>query len=253
MASVPKERIHNCLNCGHGLGGGIFCPACGQRNLHRRLNWIDLKNDVSEQILEANLPWIRSLRELTLRPGKACLDYIHGKRIIHVNPIKYALYAIVLLTLSITGEKMFMDTIASDANYPRRFLLQNFPFYALLVTPVTALGLKLVFWTRPRNYVESWVFTFFMIGQAAMLMLVSRLLEALLEAAITVPEILPVPITLGFLVYMSFATRSFFEVGLVRALLSIMFISFITLYVGAIGWFSLGMGWDFFLELIGLA
>ena len=66
MAAVDDA----CLNCSEPLGGHAYCGACGQRGLHRRLRWRDLMRDVNAQLLEGDLPWWRTLIDLTRAPGQ---------------------------------------------------------------------------------------------------------------------------------------------------------------------------------------
>lgn len=102
------ETITNCLNCQTHLQGLTYCGLCGQRNIHRRLVWRSLVEDLNVQIFEFNLPWLKTIKDLTIRPGRVCSDYADGHRVVYVNPIKYVFYmighsALLLVVLELTG------------------------------------------------------------------------------------------------------------------------------------------------------
>ncbi|WP_318640052.1 DUF3667 domain-containing protein [Flavobacterium ardleyense] len=92
-------QTNNCLNC-ENLVSEKFCPNCGQNtNTHR----INFKHFVLHDILHGVWHFERGLlftiKEAALRPGKAALEYISGKRIKYYNVFYLGLLLIGLMLL----------------------------------------------------------------------------------------------------------------------------------------------------------
>ncbi|MBL8891741.1 MAG: DUF3667 domain-containing protein [Planctomycetaceae bacterium] len=72
---------------------GNYCYGCGQRIVQRRLSLAEILWEFPGKVfsLERGL-WLTFLA-LLVRPGQVCLDYVHGRRQIYVNPVSYFLIA----------------------------------------------------------------------------------------------------------------------------------------------------------------
>lgn len=86
--------INNCLNCGKELADK-FCSGCGQKaDTHR----ISLKNFILHDLLHGAFHIERGMlftaKQALLRPGKAALDYISGKRKRYYN-----VFLLILITI----------------------------------------------------------------------------------------------------------------------------------------------------------
>jgi hypothetical protein len=94
----PTNKTEHCLNCGSHLNGANYCPSCGQKNDNSKLT---LKHVLSESI--SNLfafdgRFFYTLRNLILRPGKVPKEYVEGKRMRFMNPVRiYFLTSVLLL------------------------------------------------------------------------------------------------------------------------------------------------------------
>jgi hypothetical protein len=79
-----------CRNCGEALTGE-FCARCGQKHRHERLGvrvWLeDLITSVTN--LESRI--LQTVIGLTLRPGTVPRDYVEGRQVRYVSPVRYAL------------------------------------------------------------------------------------------------------------------------------------------------------------------
>lgn len=88
--------IKNCLNCEKEVTDK-YCPGCGQKtDTHR----ISFKNFILHDILHGTFHIEKGIlftaKEALLRPGKAALDYIEGKRIKYYN-----VFYLVLITIGL--------------------------------------------------------------------------------------------------------------------------------------------------------
>lgn len=89
-------KQHNCLNCETQLTGK-FCSECGQKSDTHR---ITLKHFIMHDLLHGIWHFEKGMlftaKEALLRPGKAALDYIGGKRIPYYNVFYFILLLIGL-------------------------------------------------------------------------------------------------------------------------------------------------------------
>ncbi len=104
MMNKQKPRIYantHCLNCGTKLDTQ-FCPQCGQKNKDYRLSFKDLFSDFLEEILDVDSRVLRSLRMLFTRPGFLTTEYIKGRRISYLPPVRIYLVASILFFLMLS-------------------------------------------------------------------------------------------------------------------------------------------------------
>lgn len=101
MSEKQKAKLPanpHCLNCGTELNTH-FCPKCGQKNKDYRLSFKDLFSDFLEELLDVDSRVLRSLRMLFTRPGFLTTEYIKGRRISYLPPVRIYLIASVLFFL----------------------------------------------------------------------------------------------------------------------------------------------------------
>lgn len=84
----------NCLNCGKELND-LFCSRCGQKADTHRISFKHfLFHDLLHGTFHIEKGMLFTAKESLLRPGKASLDYIAGKRIRYYNVFYLILIAI---------------------------------------------------------------------------------------------------------------------------------------------------------------
>jgi len=89
----------SCANCAEPLTGD-FCSHCGQQAIDLHRPFSDLFSDVVGDILNLDTRLVRTLRPLMLKPGQVAKDYIAGRRVSHVPPLKaYLIAALVFFSL----------------------------------------------------------------------------------------------------------------------------------------------------------
>lgn len=104
------EKSRVCLNCGEKLSGK-YCSNCGQKSDTHRITF---KNFIEHDILHGAFHFEKGMlftaKEAFIRPGKAALDYISGKRKRYYNVFLFILLMIGLnLYLSHKYEEMYMQ------------------------------------------------------------------------------------------------------------------------------------------------
>lgn len=114
--SKQKPRIaHNthCLNCGSPLDAQ-FCSQCGQKNKDYSLTFKDLFSDFLEELLDVDSRVLKSLRLLFTSPGFLTAEYVKGRRVSYLPPVRIYLVASVLFFLSLTLSNMIPDVQESE-------------------------------------------------------------------------------------------------------------------------------------------
>ncbi len=93
--AAPSQAAF-CLNCGAGLPER-WCSSCGQSDEARHRSLGHLVAELAEVLTHADSRLWRTLGRLAWRPGQLTLDYLEGRRISQLPPLRLALIALFLL------------------------------------------------------------------------------------------------------------------------------------------------------------
>lgn len=91
-----------CINCQQEVSGK-FCSNCGQRSTVKRITFREGWNDFWSRVYGFDGMFPRTLRDLTLRPGKVATQYVAGNRVQYYGPVGYFF---LMLTLNILAMSM---------------------------------------------------------------------------------------------------------------------------------------------------
>lgn len=144
-----------CLNCDEPVVKK-FCASCGQKtDTHR----IDLKHfflhDVLHGVWHMDKGILFTLKQVIVRPGKAALDYISGKRIRFYNVFYLSLLLIGLcLLLSHFRNSLIIEKPQEEVEYLSLFQRRYLKFILFGFVPVVAFNAKLAFWKEKLNFAE---------------------------------------------------------------------------------------------------
>lgn len=105
MSSFKLRKEKNCLNCDHDVEKH-FCPKCGQEN-------IEVKEDALHMVAHAIADYFHfehkffgTLKPLLLKPGELTKQYVAGKRVKFIHPIRlYIFVSIVFFLVILSGSK----------------------------------------------------------------------------------------------------------------------------------------------------
>src|SRR5690606_9058630 len=103
-----------CPNCKVKLNENVnFCHNCGQENHDKRASVKMLVNDFSQDYFTFDSKLFRSLRPLLFNPGFLTLEFINGKRMNYIRPIRLYLFIsfIYFLTSSLLSYKSYSISI----------------------------------------------------------------------------------------------------------------------------------------------
>lgn len=89
---------NDCLNCGTELQGK-FCHVCGQENLQVKENFGHLMNHAISDYFHFDHQFFHTLKPLLFKPGKLTTEYMAGRRVQYLHPIKMYIFISVVYFL----------------------------------------------------------------------------------------------------------------------------------------------------------
>lgn len=81
----------NCANCGTELKGN-FCYVCGQENLELKENFGHMLNHAVSDYFHFDHHFFNTLKPLLFKPGKLTNEYMAGKRVQYLHPVKMYIF-----------------------------------------------------------------------------------------------------------------------------------------------------------------
>ncbi|MFN3243659.1 MAG: DUF3667 domain-containing protein [Planctomycetota bacterium] len=87
---MPDAAPTTCPNCGTPQAGR-YCPRCGQDNGRLELRLTTALVDAAQALFSVEGAMWRTVRGLTVHPGKVARDYLEGQRARYVHPVRYAI------------------------------------------------------------------------------------------------------------------------------------------------------------------
>jgi hypothetical protein len=187
-----------CINCEAEIQNK-FCSHCGQRIGVKRITLREGWNDFWARIYGFDGMFPNTLRDLTLRPGKASQLFINGNRVRYYGPVGYFFLMITLLYLvsslldvSVTefmksnskatnfapakagsGTEKFMETVI-------QYISDNLKLISFLFIPMQAFASRFLFFRKSNmNYFEHAVLPFYIQGHIYWLSIFSLILFSL--------------------------------------------------------------------------
>lgn len=183
-----------CVNCRAEVTG-TFCSNCGQRATVKRLTFKEGLNDFVARIYGFDGMFPRTLRDLTIRPGKATLKFIERNRVSYYGPVGYFFLTITLMYLvaSLLGIDMldFMKNSAeaSMQQPPKagtgqqkfledlmKLISENMKLVSFAIVPIQAFYSRYLFFRKSNlNFIEHTVLPFYTLGHIYWLSILSLL------------------------------------------------------------------------------
>jgi hypothetical protein len=196
----PTVEARACLNCGETLLGS-YCSHCGQEDVDLQRPLKQLAQDAVGDLLDLDTRLLRTLRPLFFRPGALTREYLAGRRVCFVPPLKMFLLASVVffgLVALLPKDRFFVYRKGEDTpqasgtrvsvelpkysgarsgfnhwidvagekakQHPQAFgeaLLGNLPRAFFVLLPIVALLLKLFYRHQDRYYLNHLIFTLY--------------------------------------------------------------------------------------------
>lgn len=181
----------SCINCGAEVHTA-FCPACGQRSGVKRLTFRDTLVDIWQNLAGFDGVLLRTLADLTRRPGKVARSYIAGVRIKYFGPVAYFFFMITLLLVWVSVLGMDFADLIRDRQEAMalarpdqkgvammtQWIGDNIKWFLFLAVPFQAVAARIFFFRHSGfNSVEHTVPLFYASGHLFWLTMISVLLR----------------------------------------------------------------------------
>ncbi|RNC83174.1 MAG: DUF3667 domain-containing protein [Balneola sp.] len=162
MKEKPEAaKSGSCLNCGTHVDGN-YCSNCGQKFQPTKLPLRLFIRDAVETLFNVDNRWLRTLKDLFLKPGKVTKEYIDGKRAQYLPPLRiYLSISIVyFLLIQITDSKeVFFIDFSGDDQDGMSAMGTVIQYALFLLVPVFAWITQLFHLKRKAFYVEYLIFS----------------------------------------------------------------------------------------------
>ncbi|WP_299440188.1 DUF3667 domain-containing protein [uncultured Aquimarina sp.] len=146
--------INNCKNCNYDLEDVNFCSNCGAKKITKRITFKNLVSEISEVYLNVDNTFIKTIRDLTIKPHIVIDGYINGVRKKHLNLASYFLLSITFSAILSFISEQFFDIQSDPKNHENtneviKFFLETTEKYPtlgyFLLIPFYSLISKFVF------------------------------------------------------------------------------------------------------------
>jgi hypothetical protein len=99
MSHKKYRQDTNCLNCGSEVSGK-FCQNCGQENIEIRENFFHIVGHFVSDYFHFDSKFFRSLVPLFTKPGFLTRQYLEGKRVRYIHPLRLFFFVTIIFMIS---------------------------------------------------------------------------------------------------------------------------------------------------------
>ncbi|WP_290844056.1 DUF3667 domain-containing protein [Flavobacterium sp.] len=151
-------KATDCLNCSEPVEKK-FCPNCGQKtDTHRITIKHFIAHDLLHGVWHVEKGLFFTLKEAIVRPGKAALWYIEGKRIKYYNVFYLALLLLALNAILMHWSHDAAGVIQTKEKYGINELIASYSkFFLFSIVPLLALNALSVFRRWKLNLAEHFI------------------------------------------------------------------------------------------------
>ncbi len=113
---MKLNKSKHCLNCKEEINDHNYCPNCGQLNSDKRLTLFQIFKEFLGDYFTFDSKFFRSLVPLLISPGHLTREYLKGRRVTYIFPLRLYLFTTFLFFFVATvNTKMdFVKFIKSD-------------------------------------------------------------------------------------------------------------------------------------------
>ncbi len=101
MSKNSLREDKTCLNCNHVVEKR-FCPNCGQENANTRKTFHHLFVHFFEDLTHYENAFWKTIKNLILRPGSLTKEYLSGKRLSYLAPVRLYIFISFVVFLGIS-------------------------------------------------------------------------------------------------------------------------------------------------------
>lgn len=127
MSHIEERKEKDCLNCGT-IVQGRYCQHCGQENIVPHETFWHMTKHFVYDILHFDSKFYDSMKLLLFKPGFLPMEYIKGRRVRYMNPVKKyvftsAIFFILFFSFFIGGSKINFKTSSPISAETRQEML----------------------------------------------------------------------------------------------------------------------------------
>ncbi len=166
----PSETY--CRNCETPLQGS-FCPSCGQRASIHKVTFRETFEDLTSAVFSIDAPFVRTIKELIIAPGRLFRSYLSGKRKSYYKPVAFFVVMTVgyLILRSLVQFDPFENSSVDKSKLPdadtilatRDYMLAHINKLLFFFVFTLGLMMKLFFYKR-YSLAEYLAVSFYMVG-----------------------------------------------------------------------------------------
>ena len=98
MSHRPERKEKNCLNCGTTVQGK-YCHVCGQENVEPKETFLGMVTHFFNDITHFDGKFFTTLKDLLFKPGFLSAEYMRGRRMSYLNPIRMYVFTSAIFFL----------------------------------------------------------------------------------------------------------------------------------------------------------
>lgn len=151
----------NCKNCDANLLEDYkFCPKCGQEHKDKVVTFKQFLLDFLGDYFTFDSLIIRSVRPLIFQPGFLTNEFLSGRRVRYIPPLRMFIFISIVFFLFLGSVNSTIDVERSEeAQFLDSFFSVWFPRLFFLLLPLFALFLFLLFRKPGRFYLMHFIFS----------------------------------------------------------------------------------------------
>jgi Protein of unknown function (DUF3667) len=120
LSHIPQRKEKDCLNCGT-IVQGHYCQHCGQENVVPHETFWHMVTHFFYDITHFDSSFFHTLRYLLFKPGYLSKEYVNGRRVKYLHPIRMYVFTsavFFLLFFSVFAPVSNFDTTMDDPMPP---------------------------------------------------------------------------------------------------------------------------------------
>lgn len=120
-----------CKNCDTAFQGQ-YCPECGQKSSVARVTLKHVFTELRQHFINFDQGFLFTIKQLMLRPGHAIREYLEGKRVHFIKPVRFVFWMTTinfLLFHYLQLDRWMMENIAKDRSEKQRQFTEGFMQY----------------------------------------------------------------------------------------------------------------------------
>ena len=210
------------MNCGSPLRAqDQYCSHCGQETRNTTESFGEFLKHFLSDYFTFDSKILRSFKPLLFRPGFLTNEFLQGKRVTYIPPLRmYIFISIVFfLALSLLGGNE--NELASEQAFWDQFFGAYLPKVFFILLPIFAFLLWLLYIRRKSSFIRHFVFALHFHSFLFIVTLFYLLLSELLAQfnLIGINQVVSSILVLVFMVYLFFGMRTSYGQGIGKTLL----------------------------------